>query len=51
MQNRASAVKADSHLLIDGTLKTDNSVVNSLSEFSRKAKKEGHKGYFCPLCF
>lgn len=41
MQNRASAVKADSHLLIDGTLKTDNSVVNSLSEFSRKAKKKG----------
>ena len=37
MQNRASAVSMDHHLLIDGTLKSDGSRVNSLSDFSRKA--------------
>ena len=41
MRNRASTVKADNHLLIDGTLKTDNSVVNSFSDFSRKVRVKG----------
>ena len=41
MRNRAAAVKMDNHLLIDGTLKTDNSEVNSLSDFSRKARVKG----------
>ena len=43
MRNRASAVKADHHLLIDGTLKTDNSVVDTLSNFSRKARVKGSR--------
>ena len=38
MQNRATAVSMDHHLLIDGTLKSDESRVNSLSDFSRKAR-------------
>ena len=33
MQNRAAAVSMDHHLLIDGTLKSDESRVNSLSDF------------------
>lgn len=41
MRNRAAAVNVDHHLLIDGTLKTDNSVVDSLSNFSRKARVKG----------
>lgn len=41
MRNRASVVKADHHLLIDGTLKTDNSVVDTLSNLSRKARVKG----------
>ena len=41
MQNRAAAVKMDHHLLIDGTLKFNESKVNSLSDFSRKAKTKG----------
>ena len=41
MQNRAAAVKMDHHLLIDGTLKSNESKVNSLSDFSRKAKTKG----------
>ena len=43
MRNRAAAVKMDNHLLVDGTLKTDNSEVNSLSDFSRKARVKGTK--------
>lgn len=43
MRNRASTVHIDHHLLIDGTLKTDNSVVDSLSNFSRKAKVKGSR--------
>ena len=38
MQNRAAAVSMDHHLLIDGTLKSDESRVNSLSDFSRKSR-------------
>ena len=41
MQNRAAAVNIDHHLLIDGTLKSDESRVNTLSDFSRKAKTKG----------
>jgi len=41
MQNRTAAVHADHHLLIDGTLKSNESKVNTLSDFSRKAKTKG----------
>lgn len=41
MRNRTAAVGADHHLLIDGTLKTDDSIVDTLSEFSRKARVKG----------
>jgi hypothetical protein len=41
MCNRASRVGMDHHLLIDGTLKSDESRVNSLSDFSRKARTKG----------
>lgn len=43
MRNRVNAVSADAHLLIDGTLKTNNSIVNTLSEFSRKSRIKGTK--------
>lgn len=43
MRNRAAAVSMDDRLLIDGTLKTNDSQVNSLSDFSRKAKTKGRK--------
>ena len=41
MRNRTASVAIDHHLLIDGTLKSDESKVNSLSDFSRKAKTKG----------
>jgi len=41
MRSRASRVGMDHHLLIDGTLKSDESRVNSLSDFSRKARTKG----------
>ena len=41
MQNRTAAVSMDHHLLVDGTLKSDESRVNSLSDFSRKARTKG----------
>lgn len=41
MRNRTAAVAMDHHLLIDGTLKSDESRVNSLSDFSRKARTKG----------
>ena len=43
MRNRAAAVSMDHHLLIDGTLKSDESTVNSLSDFSRKARTKGSR--------
>lgn len=43
MRNRAAAVGMDHHLLIDGTLKSDESRVNSLSDFSRKAAVRGSR--------
>jgi len=41
MQNRTAAVNIEHHLLIDGTLKSNESKVNTLSDFSRKAKTKG----------
>lgn len=41
MRNRTAAVAMDHHLLVDGTLKSDESKVNSLSDFSRKARTKG----------
>ena len=43
MKERTDRVSMDHHLLVDGTLKSDESSVNSLSDFSRKAKKKGSK--------
>ena len=42
-QLRASAVIADHHIAIDGTLKQDSSKVNDLSAFSWKARTRGCK--------
>lgn len=41
MKNRADAVSIDHHLLVDGTLKSNESKINSLSDFSRKARTKG----------
>ena len=41
MKNRTAKVAMDHHLLVDGTLKSDESRVNSLSDFSRKARTKG----------
>ena len=41
MQNRTATVSMDHHLLVDGTLKSNESKVNSLSDFSRKARTKG----------
>ena len=41
MRNRTAKVRLDHHLLVDGTLKSDESGVNSLSDFSRKARTKG----------
>ncbi len=41
MKNRANKVKINHHLLIDGTLKTNNSKVNSLCDFSYKSRVKG----------
>lgn len=41
MRNRADNIKLDHHVLIDGTLKSNESEVNTLSNFSRKAKTKG----------
>ncbi|MBQ0081302.1 MAG: transposase [Alistipes sp.] len=41
MRRRAESIVADHHILIDGTLKSDESKVNTLSDFSRKAKTKG----------
>ena len=43
MRNRTAAVAMDHHLLVDGTLKSDESKVNTLSEFSRKARTKGSR--------
>ena len=41
MRNRTAKVGIDHHLLVDGTLKSDESRINSLSDFSRKAITKG----------
>lgn len=41
MRLRAGKVGIDHHLLVDGTLKTNDSTQNTLSEFSRKARLKG----------
>lgn len=41
MRKRTAAVSLDHHLLVDGTLKSDESRVNFLSDFSRKARTKG----------
>lgn len=43
MQLRTEAVNMSHHLLVDGTLKADTSKVNSLSDFSRKARLKGSR--------
>lgn len=43
MQNRSARIGMDDRILIDGTLKTNDSTVNSFSNFSRKAKLKGRK--------
>ena len=43
MVNRSKNVGIDHHLLIDGTLKSNESSVNSLSDFSRKAVTKGSR--------
>lgn len=43
MQNRTASIKVTDTILIDGTLKTCDSKINSLSEFSRKAKLKGRQ--------
>lgn len=43
MKNRTALLKADGSLLVDGTLKSNESKMNSLSNFSRKAKIKGSR--------
>ena len=43
MTLRVAAVEVGHHIIIDGTLKTNQSTVNTLSEFSRKARVKGMK--------
>lgn len=43
MRNRTASVSMDHHLLVDGTLKSNESKVNSLSDFSYKAKIRGSR--------
>lgn len=41
MRNRVAKLQESHHLVIDGTLKSDESTVNSLSNYSRKARTKG----------
>lgn len=41
MQKRTENIGLDHHLLVDGTLKSNESKINSLSDFSRKARTKG----------
>ena len=43
MRKRAAEVGQGHHLLVDGTLKSDESGVNTLSDFSRKARTKGSR--------
>lgn len=51
MRSRAAKVGIDDHLLVDGTLKTNTSRVNTFSEFSRKARLKGSKDIFVLYAF
>ena len=51
MRRRAEAAGADARLLVDGTLKSDESRVNSLSDFSRKARVKGSRDISILYCF
>ena len=42
-QKRLSRITEDSHIIIDGTLKEDNSKVNDLSHYSYKSRVKGTK--------
>lgn len=46
MRARADKIDKDHHILIDGTLKTSNSKINTLSDFSRKSKIKGDRSIF-----
>ncbi len=43
MRKRAASVGLDAHLLVDGTLKSNESKVNTLSDYSRKAATKGSR--------
>ena len=43
MALRTARVRADHHIAVDGTLKSDESRVNTFSDYSRKALKKGTK--------
>ena len=43
MEVRVLRVEQNHHIIIDGTLKSNESIINSLSNFSRKAKLKGSK--------
>lgn len=43
MQLRVSSVEKGHHMLVDGTLKSNESRVNSLSDYSRKARLKGSR--------
>lgn len=43
MRGRVSKLQESHHLVIDGTLKSDESKVNSLSDYSRKARTKGSR--------
>ena len=49
MRNRTASVSLDHHLLVDGTLKSDESKVNSLSRFFQEGPNQGDKRYLCSL--
>lgn len=51
MQDRVERVLKTDHLLIDGTLKSCESEVNSLSDYSRKAKTKGTRDISLLYCF
>lgn len=51
MRARAGSCSADARLLVDGTLKSDESSVNSLSDFSRKARTKGSRDISVLYCF
>lgn len=43
MRDRAERICANAHILVDGTLKSNESRINSLSDFSRKARTKGSR--------